>query len=188
MTDDRPSQHSIDVAISALEKGRRAGWAKAYALESELAQTRRELARVIQRADESERLNRYASAVLRVIAPSLVPWLNGGEPGVSTFGWGHGPAMKYDGENPSDYFEACPSDDIDQLRAAGARDAHSWLGWDDESRRKQDWRAGQMLAWYDDQDAKIPHCLQCGCAAWDHSGPHDPCLKCECAALIPPGE
>lgn len=182
MNDERPAQHSIDVAIAALEKGRRAGWAKAYALEEELEQTRRELARVIDRAAESQRLSRYASAVLKVLAPSLVPWLNGGDPGVSTFGWGNGPALDSRDDGPPEYFEACRSDDVLELRKAGARDAASWLSLDAESREKQDWRAGQLLAWYDDQDAIVPQCGRCECASWSHLGPDGPCLKCTCDA------
>lgn len=177
MTDERPSQPSIDVAIAALEKGRRAGWARAYALERELAECRQELARVIQSANESARLNRYSSRVLRVIAPSLVPWLNGGDPGVCTFGWGNGPARQFGSNGRSEYFEACGSDDPDALEKAGARDAESWLALDSDSRKRQDWRAHQMLAWYDDWDADTPRCEACGRATWEHSGPDEPCLS-----------
>lgn len=188
MNNDRPgpSQHSIDIAIDALDKGRRAGWAKYYALERELTQVRSELARVLQKAEDSERTSQYAAAVLRVIAPSLVPWLNGGDPGVSTFGWGNGPARYYGTDNqtgPADYYDACPTDDVDDLRAAGKRDAASWLNLGDEVRRRQDWRAEQMLAWYDDQDASIPHCSNCelaNCASWDHLGSEGECTKCGC--------
>lgn len=178
--DERPSQRSVDIAIEALDKGRRAGWAKAYRLEGELAQTRRELARMIQQAEESRRISEYASAVLKTIAPSLVPWLNGGGPGVSTFGWGNGPAFGDD----LDYFAACSTDDIDDLRRAGQRDATSWLALDNESRQRQDWRADQVLTWYEDRDADTPSCGRCECASWDHTGPRHPCIKCECACFM----
>lgn len=174
----------MDIAVAALEKGRRAGWAKAYALEAEVTQLKEELARQKIKAEDSHRLSTYASAVLQVIAPSLVPWLNGADPGVSTFGWGNGPAAKCeDGRDFAEYFIACESDGTEDLRHAGTRDAYSWQSLTDERRQIRDWRADQVLTWYHDRDATMPQC-SCGCPSWNHEGPSGKCLQCDCERLL----
>lgn len=167
------SDESMDVMVAALDRQRRIGWARAYAAEEKLteaAATIEETTRELARLREAEKLYRYTNSALKIVAPSLSPWLNGPGAGLSAF----------DGQG------VCSTDDAAELREAGKRDAIRWRAMDDATRQRRDWRATQLMNWYDDPDASLPSCADCGDASWDHAGPDDPCTKCQCAAFVAP--
>lgn len=116
------SSESVDAAIGALEMGRRAGWAKAFRLESELAEVREELRLARQGREESHRLNQVAAGALEVLAPSLVPWLD--EDAIALFVGRPGDADTYSRDR---FRVVVESDDWRTLRAAGAEAARTWL-------------------------------------------------------------
>ncbi|ULE35054.1 hypothetical protein [Mycobacterium sp. IDR2000157661] len=122
------SSGSVDVAIGALEASRRAGWAKAYRLEAELAELREQLRVSQQSAGENRQMSDFASAVLEVLAPSLSPWLGtnfdeaaGMYVGASLFVGGAG--RRY----VDNFREVCSSSDREALHEAGRREACEWL-------------------------------------------------------------
>lgn len=122
------SSGSVDLAIGALEASRRAGWAKAYRLEAELAELREQLRVSQQSAGEHRQMSDFAGAVLEVLAPSLSPWLgtNFDEAadmyvGASLFVGGAGRHYV------DDFREICSSSDREALREAGRRAAQEWL-------------------------------------------------------------
>ncbi|MCG5431217.1 hypothetical protein LV457_02795 [Mycobacterium sp. MYCO198283] len=160
------SDDSIDVMVAALERQRRIGWARAYAAEEDLAHATRENAQLQEKAKVYE----YLIGVIDEIAPSLSPWLAGPRPGLQAF----------------DGTVVCATDDSDECRRAGARDAAAWLAMDIRSRQHRDWRAAEMLAWYRDPEANVPSCAACSCASWHHEGPGGRCFKCECFGFVPP--
>lgn len=165
-----PGQESIDVMIANLERDRRIGWAKAYEAEEKLAAANlalSEAAKTIEQLQESVKLGKFAGGALDVIAPSLNPWLSGG-PGLQTF----------------DEVRVSSTDDSEDNRDAGQREAKRYLELDDQTRRSRDWRARQLHDWYDDPEAKTPLCQTCGCDSWNHKGPAGPCLECACASYV----
>lgn len=170
MTDRHvPGHNSIDVMVASLERDRRVGWAKAYAAEEKLAEvalTLSEANKTIEQLRETEKLHSFAEGVLRVIAPSLSPWLAGERPGLQSF----------------DGIQVSQSDERTYNRRAGVREAGIYLSLDEKSRQQRDWRARQLCDWYDDLDAKVPYC-HCGCASWNHKGPGGPCIGCDCVNL-----
>lgn len=122
------SSGSVDVAIGALEASRRAGWAKAYRLEAELAELREQLRVSQQSAGEHRQMSDFADAVIEVLAPSLSPWLGrdfdetaGMYVGASLFAGCSG------GRFSDDFRGVCSSSDRESLREAGRRAAREWL-------------------------------------------------------------
>ncbi|WP_100482304.1 hypothetical protein [Mycobacteroides abscessus] len=122
------SSGSVDAAIGALETSRRAGWAKAYRLEAEVAELREQLRHCRQSDGEHRQMSDFADAVLEVLAPSLSPWLGrdfdetaGMYVGASLFAGCSG------GRFSDDFRGVCSSSDREALREAGRRAARAWL-------------------------------------------------------------
>lgn len=145
------SSRSVDIAISALDSKARAGWAKAFALEQQLAEANATLR-------EIRKLSAFKSGVIYQLAPSLSPWLNN------------------DVIEDFQGIEFTSSDDVAQCRLAGRAAADWRQSKDRDEQRRLDWRAREILRWYHDPDAKLPVCA-CGRETWDHSGPDEPCLQ-----------
>ncbi|ODR06419.1 hypothetical protein BHQ21_11560 [Mycobacterium sherrisii] len=122
------SSESVDAAIGALEMSRRAGWAKAFRLESELAEVREQLRLSQQSAGEHRQMSDFAGAVLEVLAPSLSPWL--GENFDEAAGMYVGARLFVGGAGRhygDDFREVCSSSDREALRGARRRAARAWL-------------------------------------------------------------
>lgn len=119
------SSGSVDVAIGALETSRRAGWAKAYRLEAELAELREQLRVSQQSAGENRQMGDFAEAVLEVLAPSLSPWL--GTNFDDAAGMYVGASLFVGGAGRHDVREVCSSSDREAIREAGRRAAREWL-------------------------------------------------------------
>lgn len=166
-----PGPQSIDVMIANLERDRRIGWAKAYEAEGKLTEAVQALAdanKQIERLQESVKLGEFAGGALEVLAPSLGPWLGGSSPGLQTF----------------DEVRVSSTDDSEENREAGSREAKRYLELDDQTRRSRDWRARQLNAWYRDETAATPRCQSCKCTSWEHKGPAGPCLECGCQSYV----
>lgn len=172
MTDAQgPGPESIDVMVANLERDRRIGWAKAYEAEGKLAEAQAQLseaAKEIERLKEGVKLGSFKSGVIDVLAPSLSPWLGGDSPGLQTF----------------DEVRLSSTDDPEDNRDAGRREARRYLELDDPTRRSRDWRARELNEWYRDKDAKTPLCQSCNCTSWEHKGPAGPCLECACLRYV----
>lgn len=121
------SNESVEVAIGALETSRRAGWAKAYRLEAELAELRQKLRYSQQSAGENRQMSDFAEAVLEVLAPSLSPWL--GRHFDEAAGMYVGASLCVGGgqSDPDNWRDVCSSSDREALREAGRRVAREWL-------------------------------------------------------------
>lgn len=138
----------MDTAVAALEAGRRAGWAKAYRLEAELAAVRAELERAKQESLDRMRLSVFSDGVLAVLAPSLAPWLNGPAPGVSTYLFPSGPRVETGSDYLGHFYLACATDDREALQAAGSAAARRWLTMPAHETDPLDRRAVEHAAWY----------------------------------------
>lgn len=143
------SSESVDAAIGALETSRRAGWAKVYQLEAELAELREQLRVSQQSAGESRQMSDFADAVLEVLAPSLSPWLGrdfdetaGMYVGASLFAGCSG------GRFSDDIRGVCSSSDRESLREAGRRAARAWLAAPAAETDPLDAEALRALRWY----------------------------------------